>query len=504
MRHRQKVLEDMLKEVIKIDATKGGLFSEPVSREQFPDYYKVVKTPMDYGTMKMKLTHGEYRSAQQMQRDFILVMQNCIKYNAPDSDIVREARRQALSMPGLLRDVCLGNNMFLAEDGAVLDIISDSEENEKKGIEIKAKRGRKKGTKRKDNEEAEDAGPLIKKVRKRRSKKDEVALDPNITVDMLADDGDDDTDENNSEPKAKKPRIRISLAKNKLSSSENVLKDDEEDDDDQPVSSLANFDQGKGKRRPKQERDTFSEHPVVAKSEDSSKKKNKNKKISHRVDAEDKIHLGTPVPRKKIKKMDISSGKTELRDESEPEDGEVREGQSDQDKSDVSLPATAHIDKAKIKQKFDTLDGSFSEARAFFTERGPWALPPTVPIDKDKEVAKILLSKMKKLDQYNLFANPVTEAEAPGYSEIIKKPMDFRTMKEKVEQNEYGRGSDLAKGFYFDILLVMDNCALYNEVNSDVSKEAARILALLPETFASACIAVSSAGGAKISKKKKS
>ncbi len=497
----------MLKEVMKIDATKGGLFSEPVSREQFPDYYKVVKTPMDYGTMKMKLTHGEYRSAQQMQRDFILVMQNCIKYNAPDSDIVREARRQALFMPGLLRDVCLRNNMFLAEDGAVLDIISDSEENEKKGVEIKSKRGRKKGTKRKDNEEAEDAGPHIKKIRKRRSKKDEEAEDPNITADMLPDDGDDDTDENNSEPKAKKPRIRISLAKNKLSSSENVLKDDEEDDDDQPVSSLANFDRGKRKRRSKQERDPFPEHPVATKSEDSGKKKNKNKKISHRVDAEDKTHLGTPVPRKKVKKTDNSSVKTvktELRDESEPEDGEVREDQSDQDKSELSLPATAHIDKAKIKQKFETLDGSFSEARAFFTERGPWTLPPSVPIDKDKEVAKILLSKMKKLDQYNLFANPVTESEAPGYSDIIKNPMDFRTMKEKVEQNEYGRGSDLVKGFYFDVLLVMDNCALYNELNSEVSKEAARILALLPETFASACIAVSSAGVTKISKKKKS
>jgi hypothetical protein len=268
---------------------------------------------------------------------------------------------------------------------------------------------------------------------------------------------------------------------------------------------LANLDQGKGKRRSKQERDSISEHPLVVKSADSiSKKKHKNKKISHLVDAEDKNQFGTPVPRKKVKKMDISPVKKDFRDESEPEDGEVREDHSDQDKSERILPATAHIDKAIIKRKFETLDGSFSEARSFFTERGPWALPPIVQIDKDKEVAKILLSKMKKLDQYNLFANPVTEAEAPGYSEIVKNPMDFRTMKEKVERNEYGRGTDLVKGFYFDILLVMDNCALYNEVNSDVSKEAARILALLPETFASACIAVSSVGGAKISKKKKS
>lgn len=498
------MLEEMLQEVMKIDATKGGMFSEPVPKDQFPDYYKVVKTPMDYGSMKLKLTNGEYRSAQQMQRDFLLVMQNCIKYNAPDSDIVREARRQALSMPGLLRDVCMKNHLFLAEDGAVLDIVSDSEEKERKGVEIKVKRGRKKVSKGRMKEEGEDAASPMRKNRKRKAGVDEGVEEINNGAKPLSDD--DATDENNVEPKTKKPRIRISLPKTKASTAGKVSKEDDDDDDDQPVSSLAKGDQSKRKRS-KQQRSLLSDDHLVVTGEEysSAKKKGKKKKLGHEADVEDKVHLGTPVPRKKVKKIDMTEDKTKDKEESEPEDGEVRESveQSDQDKRELVGPATAHLDKAKIKRKFEALDGSFQEARAFFTERGPWVLPPIVQVEKDKEVAKILLSKMKKLDQYSLFAKPVTEAEAPGYFKVIKNPMDFRTIKEKIEQNEYGKGSDLVRGLYFDILLVMDNCALYNEENSDVAQEAARILALLPETFASACIAVSTIGSAKISKKKK-
>lgn len=120
-----QVLGAVLDEVIRIDQEGLGNFSQPVPPETFPDYYDVVETPMDYGTylckvdeedrrtslshllpgtMREKLDKGEYRSAQQVQKDFLLVMQNCIKYNDPDSDIVKEARRQTLLRP----KVCMG------------------------------------------------------------------------------------------------------------------------------------------------------------------------------------------------------------------------------------------------------------------------------------------------------------------------------------------------------------------------------------------------------------
>jgi len=65
------------------------------------------------GTMKLKLENGEYRSAQAMQKDFSLVNANCLQFNAQNSDIVREAQRQTLMRPKLLKDAALKNLLFI-------------------------------------------------------------------------------------------------------------------------------------------------------------------------------------------------------------------------------------------------------------------------------------------------------------------------------------------------------------------------------------------------------
>merc|ERR1712032_1381577 len=128
-----KVLGDVLKEVTRIDQEGMGIFSQPVPRDVFPDYYELIKKPMDYGTMKEKLDRGEYRSTQQMQKDFLLVMQNCLQYNTADSDIVAEARRQTLMRPKILKEAALKNNLFIGDDGAVVDIHNEKEETKKGG-----------------------------------------------------------------------------------------------------------------------------------------------------------------------------------------------------------------------------------------------------------------------------------------------------------------------------------------------------------------------------------
>ena len=66
--------------------------------------------------MKEKLERGEYHSVQGMQKDFILVAQNCLQFNAPDSDIVREIQRQTLMRPNLLKKAALKNNLFICDE----------------------------------------------------------------------------------------------------------------------------------------------------------------------------------------------------------------------------------------------------------------------------------------------------------------------------------------------------------------------------------------------------
>lgn len=80
---------------------------------------------------------------------------------------------------------------------------------------------------------------------------------------------------------------------------------------------------------------------------------------------------------------------------------------------------------------------------------------------------------LQKKDLNGIFAFPVTDAIAPGYSNIIQNPMDFSTMKRKIENNEYETILEYKK----DFKLMLDNCMMYNHPETIYSKEAQKLLA---------------------------
>lgn len=41
------------------------------------------------------------------------------------------------------------------------------------------------------------------------------------------------------------------------------------------------------------------------------------------------------------------------------------------------------------------------------------------------------------MDPHNLFTYPVSRLEVPDYHEIVKDPMDWQTISEKLSRNEY-------------------------------------------------------------------
>jgi len=45
-------------------------------------------------------------------------------------------------------------------------------------------------------------------------------------------------------------------------------------------------------------------------------------------------------------------------------------------------------------------------------------------------------------DPQGIFAEPVTEAIAPGYSSVIQHPMDFSTMSKKIDNLQYQSVND--------------------------------------------------------------
>ncbi|KAK6327441.1 hypothetical protein J4Q44_G00030860 [Coregonus suidteri] len=69
-------------------------FHEPVdaSKLSLPDYHKIIKQPMDMGTIKRRLESNYYRSASECMQDFNTMFTNCYIYNKPTDDIVLMAQ----------------------------------------------------------------------------------------------------------------------------------------------------------------------------------------------------------------------------------------------------------------------------------------------------------------------------------------------------------------------------------------------------------------------------
>lgn len=78
---------------------------------------------------------------------------------------------------------------------------------------------------------------------------------------------------------------------------------------------------------------------------------------------------------------------------------------------------------------------------------------------------KILIALMDHKDAWP-FNTPVDPAQLgiPDYFDKIKKPMDFGTIKTKLEGHEYVDVDEFAN----DVKLVFDNCWSYNEAGSDI------------------------------------
>ncbi|XP_076638014.1 ATP-dependent chromatin assembly factor large subunit isoform X2 [Colletes latitarsis] len=99
-------------------------------------------------------------------------------------------------------------------------------------------------------------------------------------------------------------------------------------------------------------------------------------------------------------------------------------------------------------------------------------------IEQDKEPIKGSMSRLPELladirhhrDSWP-FLSPVTRDEVPDYHDIISNPMDFGTIKYKLNNGDY----ETLEDFFGDCQLVFNNCQAYNEEHSSVYKAGMRL-----------------------------
>ncbi|KAI8624299.1 putative Bromodomain testis-specific protein [Xylariaceae sp. FL1651] len=70
-------------------------FREPVKpiEDGVPDYFDKIKKPMDLSTIRKKMDHGEYSTAEEFEADFKLIYANCYAYWGPEAQITQDAEK---------------------------------------------------------------------------------------------------------------------------------------------------------------------------------------------------------------------------------------------------------------------------------------------------------------------------------------------------------------------------------------------------------------------------
>ncbi|XP_060077501.1 protein polybromo-1-like isoform X5 [Ylistrum balloti] len=106
-------LQDIYNTIHNYQDARGRALATPFLKlplkTEYPDYYEVIKKPVDMQRIQQKLTASQYESVEDMVADFVQMFDNACKYNEPDSLIYKDALT--------LQRVCLEKKLEMSNDG---------------------------------------------------------------------------------------------------------------------------------------------------------------------------------------------------------------------------------------------------------------------------------------------------------------------------------------------------------------------------------------------------
>ncbi|KAG2319644.1 hypothetical protein Bca4012_054113 [Brassica carinata] len=103
---------------------------------------------------------------------------------------------------------------------------------------------------------------------------------------------------------------------------------------------------------------------------------------------------------------------------------------------------------------------------------------PTTPLP-DKQLLVFILDRLQKKDTYGVYSDPVDPEELPDYHEIITNPMDFSTVRKKLDSGAYAS----LEQFEGDVFLICSNAMEYNSSDTVYYRQARAIQELAKKDF---------------------
>ncbi|KTG31139.1 hypothetical protein cypCar_00023195, partial [Cyprinus carpio] len=160
-----------------------------------------------------------------------------------------------------------------------------------------------------------------------------------------------------------------------------------------------------------------------------------------------------------------------------------KEKKATEDEKEEQLRVTVDTKEKMTKKRKgpDSVDPDWDEqsrtpARSSVSQDKP--LTPSLARTEEKEQTPLqealsqLIRQLQRKDPSAFFSFPVTDLIAPGYSLIIKRPMDFSTMKEKVKKEQYQSLEELK----LDFKVMCENAMIYNKPETIYYKAARKLL----------------------------
>ncbi|XP_049744729.1 bromodomain adjacent to zinc finger domain protein 2B isoform X9 [Elephas maximus indicus] len=161
----------------------------------------------------------------------------------------------------------------------------------------------------------------------------------------------------------------------------------------------------------------------------------------------------------KIKKLHVKGKKT-----NEPKKGKkvpLAGDTEDEDSASTSSSLKRGNKDLKKRKMEENTSINLSKQETFTSVK-----KPKRDDSKDLALCSMILTEMETHEDAWPFLLPVNLKLVPGYKKVIKKPMDFSTIREKLSSGQYPN----LETFALDVRLVFDNCETFNEDDSDIGR----------------------------------
>lgn len=76
------------------------MFQNPVKKSEAPDYYDIIKRPMDLKTIRNRIKDGTITTIDEFERDIRLMFANATVYNARGSQVWEMAKEMRAASEG--------------------------------------------------------------------------------------------------------------------------------------------------------------------------------------------------------------------------------------------------------------------------------------------------------------------------------------------------------------------------------------------------------------------